>query len=202
MLAALVLAGGASERMGRVKALLPDRDGCSFVVRLSRVLAAAGVPDVVVVTGESHEAVAAAFAAHPPMPVRLVRNPAPARGQLSSLLTGLDAVDHPRLEGLLVAPVDVPFVQVRTVASLIDAWRSTRAPVLRPSRGSQHGHPVLFDRAVLDDLRRAPLEVGAKAVVRACGDRVIDVAVDDEGCLVDIDTPDDYERCLDAAAGS
>jgi molybdenum cofactor cytidylyltransferase len=67
---------------------------------------------------------------------------------------------------------------------------------VRPAIGSRHGHPVLFDRSVFDELRRAPLTEGAKAVIRAFPDRVVNVAVDDEGCLSDIDTPADYEAML------
>ena len=55
---------------------------------------------------------------------------------------------------------------------------------------------MLFDRSVFDELRRAPLDVGAKAVVRAHAARVVNVAVDDEGCLIDVDTPVDYEAML------
>ena len=52
---------------------------------------------------------------------------------------------------------------------------------------------MLFDRAVFDELRRTPLGEGAKALLRAHADRVVNVPVDDEGCLVDVDTPADYE---------
>jgi molybdenum cofactor cytidylyltransferase len=64
--------------------------------------------------------------------------------------------------------------------------------------GDRHGHPVLFDRAVFQDLRGAPLERGAKAVVHAYADRLVNVEVDDEGCLADIDTVADYEALLKA----
>jgi molybdenum cofactor cytidylyltransferase len=52
---------------------------------------------------------------------------------------------------------------------------------------------VVFDQRVFDELRLAPPDVGAKAVVRAHSDQVLNVPVTDEGCLVDVDTPHDYE---------
>jgi len=58
--------------------------------------------------------------------------------------------------------------------------------------GDRHGHPVIFDRALLDELRAAPLDAGAKSVVRAHEHEILNVAVDDEGCLADVDTPEDY----------
>ena len=67
---------------------------------------------------------------------------------------------------------------------------------MRPAIGDTHGHPVLFDRAVFDELRRAPETVGAKAVVRAHEREIVNVQVSDEGCVVDFDTPLDYERYL------
>jgi molybdenum cofactor cytidylyltransferase len=97
---------------------------------------------------------------------------------------------------LLMTPVDVPLVTAAVVARVIESWRRTGAPVVRPARGDRHGHPVLFDRAVFDELRQAPLARGAKHVVRAHAAEVIDVAVDDEGCLIDVDTPAEYDALM------
>jgi molybdenum cofactor cytidylyltransferase len=64
--------------------------------------------------------------------------------------------------------------------------------------GNRHGHPVIFDRAVFDELRAADPAAGAKEVVRArCGD-IVNVPVEDEGAFVDLDTPEDYERVRDS----
>lgn len=192
--AAIILAAGDSMRMGRPKALLADPDGRPFVARLVRTFVESGCPTIVVVTGRDHGAIAAALAADrlPVDPV-VVNNPEPSRGQLSSLWIGLDAAQAPDVEAALVTLVDVPMVSPSTVRRVVDAWRQSRAPIVRPAIGDRHGHPVLFDRSVFDELRRAPLAEGAKAVVRAHADRVVNVPVDDEGCLMDVDTPDEYE---------
>ncbi len=89
--------------------------------------------------------------------------------------------------------VDVPLVRVSTVTAVIAAWREARAPIVRPAIGDRHGHPVIFDRAVFEALRRAPLDAGAKSVVRAHEAEIVNVPVDDEGCVTDVDTPGDYE---------
>lgn len=194
MVAAIILAAGESTRMGRPKALLADPDGRPFVARIVRTFAAAGIGDVVIVTGRQHAAIAQALAADDP-PVRpfLVNNPEPSRGQLSSLWVGLDAVLRPDVEAVLVTLVDVPMVRTSTVRDVLEAWRKTGAPIVRPAIGARHGHPVLFDHTVFEELRRAPLNEGAKAVVHAHGHQVVNVPVDDQGSLVDVDTPDDYE---------
>jgi molybdenum cofactor cytidylyltransferase len=106
----------------------------------------------------------------------------------------MDAVRAPAAPGLLVTLVDVPLVEVSTVRTLLDVWERTRAPVVRPARGDRHGHPVIFDRVLFEELRRAPIDAGAKAVLQAHAAQVVDVPVEDEGCLVDIDTPEQYGR--------
>jgi molybdenum cofactor cytidylyltransferase len=180
--------------MGSPKAALLTPDGVGFITRIVRTLRDANVPDLVIVTGRHHDAVIAALTRDRlvPMP-RIVRNPDPSRGQLSSLLAGLDAVETPHTEALMMTLVDVPLVRVSTVIAVIDQWRRSRAPIVRPAIGDRHGHPVIFDRAVLDEIRRAPLDAGAKSVVRAHEHEIVNVPVDDEGCVRDVDTPDDYE---------
>jgi len=197
MIAAIILAAGASTRMGTPKALLSDPDGRPFVARLVRTFAAAGVGDIVIVTGGQHDAIVAALEADQlPLDPTVVRNPDPSRGQLSSLWIGLTAASRPDLESILVTPVDIPMMRTSTVQRVIDAWRENHRPVVRPAVGARHGHPVLFDRMVFDELVGAPLDHGARVVVHAHAAEVMDVPVDDEGCLVDVDTPADYDALI------
>jgi molybdenum cofactor cytidylyltransferase len=190
----IILAAGYSMRMGSPKAVLPAPDGHPFVARIIRTLRDAHVNDLVVVTGRDHDAIVDAIARDGLAAAsRIIRNPDPSRGQLSSLLAGMDAVVTTSTEGLMMTLVDVPLVRVSTVTAVIDAWRRTRAPIVRPAIGDRHGHPVIFDRSVLDELRRAPIDAGAKTVVRAHEAQILNVPVDDEGCLTDVDTPSDYE---------
>ena len=92
--------------------------------------------------------------------------------------------------------VDVPMLSAATVEAVVDAWRRTKAPIVRPAVGSAHGHPVLFDRSLFDELRQAPLEGGAKTVVRRHEARIVNIVPPDDGCLRDIDTPEDYSALL------
>jgi molybdenum cofactor cytidylyltransferase len=197
MLVAIILAAGESTRMGRPKALLLDPEGRPFAARLVRTFAAAGIADVIVVTGSLHTAIADAVTAdRPPITPIFINNPQPALGQVSSLWKGLEAAAAPEIEGALVTLVDIPLVRSSTVRQVIDAWTHSRAPIVRPAVRGRHGHPVLFDRSVFDALRHAPLTEGARAVVHANAGRIVDVEVDDEGCLLDIDTPIDYDSVI------
>jgi molybdenum cofactor cytidylyltransferase len=196
MIRAVVLAAGASSRMGQAKAALPlGTSGDTVVGRVVRTLLAAGLPSVTVVAGAHIDAVRAAMPAFEPR-ASVVEHLGWAQGQLSSLLAGLASVDDPQLEAVLVTLVDVPLVRPESVAAIVHAWRDTRAPIVRPVNGERHGHPVVFDRAVFDDLRRADPAVGAKAVFATHALRRLDVPIDDDGAFVDIDTPEEYRKVL------
>lgn len=196
MIAGVVLAAGASSRMGKAKAaLLIGRTSQTVAARVVQTLLEGGVPQIVVVAGAHVEAVKGAMPSHEKR-ARVVEHPGWQQGQLSSLLAGLAAVDDPQLEGVMVTLVDVPLVTPATVARVIAEWRRTRAPIVRPVEGARHGHPVIFDRAVFADLRAADLNVGAKAVFAAHQARVLNVEVKDSGAFEDIDTPEDYERVI------
>jgi molybdenum cofactor cytidylyltransferase len=193
---AIVLAAGASSRMGRPKAGLPLSDGAdTFLSRLLRTFTAAGIPDIVVVTGSSPDAVRAA-AGRVRHPVRFEYNARWTDGQLTSLLTGLRERPGDVVEAALVMLVDAPLVTPATVARLVKTWREHRAPIVRPARGDEHGHPVLFDRALFGELRAADPTRGAKAVVRAHAAEIVNVPVDDPGAFLDIDTDAEYREAL------
>ena len=195
MIPGVVLAGGASCRMGgHPKALLPAGLGQeTFLRRIVSTLRAGGVDDVVVVTGY-HDDLIVRDVDRMAMPVRVLRNPIPELGQLSSLLVALKAVDHPGVQAMLVTLVDLPLLSAATVRAVLDGYRRSYAPVVRPVRGGRHGHPVIFDRTLFEALRNADPEHGAKPVVRAHSAESVEVNVDDEGAFADVDTPKDYER--------
>src|SRR5262245_26137766 len=122
LVAAIILAAGDSTRMGAPKALLADPEGKPFVARLARTFIAAGVRDIIVVSGARHvEIVRVLSEDDVPDRVRVVRNEAPSRGQLSSLWTGLDAVPADT-RAVLMTLVDIPMTAPATVRAVIDAW--------------------------------------------------------------------------------
>ena len=197
---AIVLAAGKSSRMGRLKANLPvsaspGNDVDTFLTHIVRTLLDAGIDDVVIVLGHEMDAVLRSFA-ESGLPARFVENADYASGQLSSLVAGLRVVDRPGVVATLVTLVDIPFVSVATVRAVVERYQRTHAPIVRPTRGGRHGHPMLVDRALFDDLRHADPNEGAKRVVRAHATAEGDVEVDDEGAFADIDTPEDYSRAL------
>jgi molybdenum cofactor cytidylyltransferase len=199
MVPGLILAAGRSSRMGQPKALLPaGPGGPTFVRQIAAVLVEGGVIDALVV-GRPDDRALRAEVESIGTPVRFVVNEHADSGQLSSVIAGLNAADRPGVSGVLVTPVDVPLIQPATVQALLAAFASGPAVVVRATYRGRHGHPVIFGRAVFDDLRRADPSVGAKAVVHAHQLGLVDLDVDDPGVLHDIDEPGDYASLFNEA---
>ena len=189
MTPAIVLAAGASSRMGRPKALLPAGDR-SFIGRILASLRDGGILEAVVIVRPGQDEVAAEVESSGFG--RALPNPRADEGQLSSLITGLDAIDRPGVDAVLVTLVDVPLIEAASVRLLLARAAVSVAPMLRAVYQGRHGHPVIFRRPLFDALRHADPAAGAKAVVRAVA--VEDVETGDPGVVEDVDTPEDYAR--------
>ena len=183
--AAIILAGGASTRMGRPKALCTWQ-GRPFVWHLVQ-LAAAHCERSVVVTG-AHELSTELVA-----PATLVRNEDWERGRLSSLQTGLRAA--PGADAYLVLTVDQPRVQPATIAALLAAARSEGA-IVQPSAGERRGHPVVYPAEAVSHLLNLPPTATARDLYGVADLRRVSVEVDDPAIFENIDTPEDL-RALD-----
>lgn len=194
MIAAVVLAAGKSTRMGRTKALLPLGSD-TFLTRILESMRDAGVSDVVVVLGHEAREISAALERGNRVP-RIVVNEAYETGQFSSVLAGLSVVDTADVSAMLLTLVDVPMVAPETIRAVIARHQATGAPIVRPVKGSLHGHPVLIDRALFGAVRSADPSAGLKPIVRAHASAAGDVEVGDAGAFLDIDTPDDYARLM------
>ena len=196
MIAGVILAAGRSTRMGKPKALLIAPGGRTFVTCLIETLIDGGV-DAPFVVGRSDDELLKSTVESPDSRGRWVENPdADSGGQLSSLLAGLRKADRPGVRALMVVPVDAPLVAPETVSRLIGVFTATGAPIVRPRYQGRNGHPVVFSRAVFDELRHADPTIGAKAVLRAHQQSIVNVDVDDPGVTGDVDTPQDYERLV------
>lgn len=197
MISAVVLAAGLSTRMGgQPKGLLPFDTRDTFVTRIVRTFIEAGIGDVVVVVGHEGERVRERLESSG-LPVRVVVNERYEQGQFSSLVAGMDAIDRPGVQAMLLALVDAPLFAVSTVSTVVRRFEETRAPVVRAVRGHEHGHPVLIARELFEAIRRCDPAVGAKTVVRAHASAAGDVPVDDPGAYLDIDTPEEYATLPD-----
>ncbi len=176
--------------MGRAKAALPW-GGQTFASSQLRALGSAGFDPLLIVCGVHAAETRAALPED--VDVRVLENPAPERGQLSSLKIALHDLGAPStVTATLVALVDHPAVRAETLAQLRAAAGPSRIVV--PTYDDRRGHPVVFGRDLFEELLRTPDTAGARQVVRRDASRVSEVAVPDPGIHVDIDTPEEFER--------
>jgi molybdenum cofactor cytidylyltransferase len=189
--AAIVLAAGESSRMGRPKPLLP-LNGETFLGHLLAEIRASRVARTVVVLGHQPEVVLTAMPEVAPL---AVVNPNYPLGQLSSFHVGLDAVAD-EADAVLLCLADHPFIPHAVIDALIAAHERTRRPIVIPTSGGRRGHPTLFAAALFPELRAAPLDQGARVVVRAHADEVLELPTDEVGVLADVDTPAQYQQWL------
>lgn len=178
--------------MGRDKALLPlGRE--TFLEHLIAILQDEVRP-LVVVLGHHAEEIAGRLPRS--AEVRIVRNPDYKLGQLSSLKAALRSLQDPPgqpIDGALVCLVDHPAITTPVVRALLERFRSRQSRIIIPTFRGRRGHPVFFAAELFPELLAAPLEEGARFVVRRHAADVDLIETEEEGILLDIDRPSDYE---------
>lgn len=174
--------------MGRCKALLPFGDRCG-IERVVATLQAAGVDEILVVLGPTGAETARVLA---PTPARVVWNTDPDSDMAASVRLGLEHLS-PGAGGVLVFLADHPLVSVATVKALLGAHFFSPETIHIPCLGAKKGHPVLFPRAVLAEIRTLST---LRDVCRRDPARVDLLPVADPAILHDLDTPEAYRQAL------
>ena len=192
---AIVLAAGASTRMGRQKLLLPFA-GTTVMAHVVRELFAARVAGVVIVTGFEPERIHAALA---DSRVSFAHNPGYAQGMLSSVRAGLAAAP-PSWGAALIALGDQPLIRTAHVSALLGEHAQTSGDILVPGHAGRRGHPLLLPRRYWLEAATKHDESGLRGLLHAHADsvRVIELGTDD--VVLDMDTPDDYARAIARAS--
>ena len=181
---AIVLAAGEARRFGSAKQLA--RVGGRTLVQ--HAIDAASVADeVVVVLGARAEDIEPTLSLPPG--ARIARNPEFADGQSTSLRAGLTALGSD-VAAVVVLLADQPGVTAEDVRDVIDAFRSSGAPLVRPSYRGSPSHPVLIARELFGEVVAESGDRGARDVVARHADLVHEVPVDRDA-PGDVDTPGD-----------
>jgi molybdenum cofactor cytidylyltransferase len=203
-LCGVILAAGASTRMGRDKALLPwpphatTNESAGAAASGATLLAAQIVAlrphaqAVIVVAGRNAERLEPVIAE---CGAEMVVNPEPERGQFSSLQTGLRAVVERGFDAAMITPVDCPPLSAGSMAKLCTAFERALARGLwavMPEHQGRHGHPLVAGRGWIEAILKAPVESNAREVKRAHEQYLLSVRVPDSQVSTDMNTPEEY----------
>jgi molybdenum cofactor cytidylyltransferase len=185
VIAAIVLAAGKSERMGKPKALLPFR-GRTFLENILAAIANSSLAPTVVVVGHHQQEIERALKLQ-----GSVFNPDYEMGMITSIQAGIRSLPA-GIDGAMLFLVDHPLVEAETIEALVAMFRT--GLIVLPTYEGRRGHPVLFSAEVLKEILALDSTQGANIVVRKDPERIVEVPLDTPGILVDIDTPEQFQR--------
>lgn len=195
---AVILAAGESTRMGTDKALLPWPPATPGSPPAGQTFLSAAIQalepfseTVIVVVGKNEDNLAPVVYANG---ASLVRNPAPERGQFSSLQVGLREVLNHGRDAAIVTLVDRPPASAATLKTLCSAFTEAASEIwaVVPEYKGKHGHPFLLAREMIEAFLKAPSSATARDIERENLRHVAYVAVDDPLVTMNVDTPEEY----------
>lgn len=191
---AVILAAGASTRMGRDKAQLPWPPASPTGTLLAAAILALRpfAATVIVVAGNNAGNLAPIVAEAGAL---LVRNPAPDRGQFSSMQTGLRAALDYSCDAAMITPVDCPPLSAASLTKLRTTFEqalSRGAWAVAPEHNGRRGHPFLASRNLIEAILSAPVTSNAREVNRIHAAKFEYVAVPDAILGLDMNTPQEY----------
>ncbi|MGB2639339.1 MAG: nucleotidyltransferase family protein [Candidatus Acidiferrum sp.] len=191
MLAAVILSGGASRRMGSPKALL-SYQGRPFLEHLLDVARHPKISVRRVVLGADAEPIAKEIDLASD---EIVINADWEKGQLSSIQSALRSLP-PQTAGIILFLIDHPLISSALVDELIASFCSSGKSIILPVYEGRRGHPVIFSASLYDELLTAPLETGARSVVWSHAGDVQVVQTNEEGCILNLNDPDTMQRAF------
>ena len=193
----ILLAAGPCRRFGgRPKPLL-ELQGRPLVQRIATEAAASRLHDLVAVVGYQAERVGPLLGGRP---IAVVENPLWEEGQSTSVRAGLAALP-PEAGAAMFLMVDQPLLTAAVIDRLIAAWERTGGPIVVPVNAGRRGSPVIFDRSLFAELARITGDTGGRQLFAEHEAEIVEVHIDDAGALVDVDSPDEYERLLRSVGG-
>lgn len=191
MLAILLLAAGASSRMGGTDKLLEKLDGEPLVRRMARHALASGLPLWVALPKAPHPR----HGALDDLPLTPVEVADAAMGMAHSIRAGINALPA-HCEAVMILPADMPELDTGDLARMQAAWRAAPEGTTLRATGAdgRPGHPVIFPACLFPSLAALSGDRGARALLDDPARQLRLVALPGRHALTDLDTPEDWAR--------
>lgn len=193
-LVALILAAGYSTRMGAFKPLL-SIDGEYAIARCIKSLREGGINDIRVIVGHRAQDLLPIVSS---LDVTPIFNDNYSLGMFSSIITGLNTFTS-EVGGFLLLPGDTPLVKKTTIAKLIKKYQNGDYSVIYPTFLGKRGHPPLITRKCFGDILAQNLDSNLRIVLEKFNKESFNLPCIDQGILLDMDTPKDYQKILELA---
>jgi molybdenum cofactor cytidylyltransferase len=188
---AIILAAGRSSRMGDFKPLLKIDDK-PVLKRVISIFPEAGIKDVRVIVGYRYSELLVQIEE---CDVAWIRNDRWEQGMFSSVKAGVATIED-SVKGFLVMPVDIPLVEAPTIIRLVEVFEQSEKLVCYPNFRGRRGHPPLISTQYRQEILQWENSGGLAGFLKQKQADSIDVDVEDEGILLDMDTPEDYRRLI------
>jgi len=195
-IAGVVLAAGTSTRMGRNK-LFMELEGEMLVRRVVGRVSTAGVDPLIVVVGHEAERVQRALEGIRYQPVL---NADFERGVNSSLRAGIHAASESPARAAVVVLADMPYVTTEMIATLVEKYRRSDAPLVISDYAGVNAPPMLYDRSLFPELAQSEGQGCGKHVVKRHRHEAESASWPAEA-LTDLDAPEDFARVKAAIEG-
>jgi len=191
MIPIIVLAAGKSTRMRGKNKLLTKIQGIPMIRRVVQTTLESKADEVIVVLGAEANKVRKVLA---DLPCRLIVNKKYAKGQSTSVKTGLSEVS-PMTRAVLILPGDVAMIDFPSINMVIEEYERGKHSIVIAAHKGASGHPILFDKQLFPEIENINEETfGLKAVVRRHEGEVSLVETGSPNVLKDVDTPEDMKE--------
>jgi molybdenum cofactor cytidylyltransferase len=189
-LGVLILAAGLSSRMGRPKMLLPWQ-GSTVIQSVVNAYISSGIGEIIVVTGGGRQEIENLLSG---LPVRLVFNPLFKNGEmLDSLKIGLHSFSE-GTNAAMIALGDQPRIRSAEIELVVDGYLHSEAPLVVPSYQMRRGHPWVVERPLWSEILNLEIPRTLRNFLQDNSGAIHYISVDTPSILMDMDTPEDYER--------
>ena len=191
-IAAIILAAGASRRMGQPKQLLPYR-GQTLLGHVIQCTLASSCHPVIVISGAHAEAIAPVIE-H--LSIEVIHNANWHQGMSSSIRCGVSYIrdNLPSTDGILFLTCDQPFVSTNLIETLIKRYNDSNKPIVASQYEGTMGIPVLFSPLFYSNLMQLEGDYGAKTLIQTDPSQV--ATINFPKGKIDLDTFVDYQKLI------